>query len=198
MTTPRNRNRHLDLIEKLGAKSIVLIGMMGCGKSAIGKVIATRLGLQFQDSDAEIVEAAGMSIPDIFENFGEPEFRRLENRVIERLLKEGPSVIALGGGAFMSKKTRQSISRRAISIWLKADLELLLSRVSRRPGKRPLLAKGDPRKILEDLLALREPVYEHADLHVSSTTGSKIQTRDAVLEALTQYLAADTKNREAG
>ncbi len=196
--TTRKRKQSSDLLEKLGKTSIVLIGMMGCGKSAIGKVIAARLGLKFHDSDAEIVEAAGMSIADIFEKFGEAEFRRVENRVIERLLKEGPAVIALGGGAFMSKKTRRTISRRGISIWLKADLELLLSRVSRRPGKRPLLATGDPRQIIQDLLEIRGPIYDQANLHVSSTSGSKIQTRDAVLEALAQYLASQSNSQEAG
>jgi len=189
MTAVRKRNT-TGLAEKLGNASIVLIGMMGSGKSAIGKMVATRLGLEFRDCDAEIEDAAKMTITEIFENFGEPEFRRLENRVIKRLLNEKAQVIALGGGAFMAEKTRREIARRAISIWLTADIELLLARVMRRPGKRPLLTKGNPRKTLEELLLVREPVYRQADLHVSSTGGSKSETRDAVLAALARYFEA--------
>ena len=185
------------LVNRLGAKSLVFVGMMGCGKSAIGKAVAAKLDRNFYDSDAEIVEAAGMSIPEIFENFGENEFRRVENRVIERLLKEEPAVIALGGGAFMSAKTRKAVKRRAISIWLKADIDLLVKRVSRRPGKRPLLATGDPKAILEKLSAERNPVYEQTEVQVQTSGGTKTQTRDAVLDALNLYFEDPKKKQEA-
>ncbi len=185
------------LIERLGTKSLVFVGMMGCGKSAIGKTVATKLDWNFYDSDAEIAEAAGMSIPEIFENFGEAEFRRVENRVIERLLKDGSSVIALGGGAFMSPKTRKAVKRRAVSIWLTADIDLLVRRVNRRPGKRPLLANGDPKTILAELSAERDPVYALTDVHVSTTDGTKVQTRDNVINALESYLSDRNGKQDA-
>ena len=184
----RIKSQSKKLVQRLENSSLVFLGMMGCGKSAIGKMIATRLGLPFKDSDTEIESAAGRSVKEIFEEFGEPEFRRLETRVIERLLSEGPMVLALGGGAFMSEETRTNINSSAISIWLKADIELLLARVARRPGKRPLLKTGDPREILLKLLAEREPVYSLASLHVSSKSGSKSETRDHVINELETFL----------
>ena len=183
------------LKDQLGNSSIVFLGMMGCGKSAIGKMVATKLGMPFQDSDVAIEQAAGRSVREIFEEYGEPEFRRLETRVIERLLTEdGPMVLALGGGAFMAEETRSNIRNHAISIWLKADLELLLARVSKRPGKRPLLKTGNPREILERLLVEREPVYSQAELHVMSRNGSKAETRDHVIGELGQHLNSHTSH----
>lgn len=173
----------------LGTRPIVFVGMMGSGKTAVGKLVAAELDLPFHDSDAEIVEAAGMSIPEIFEKFGEDYFRAGERRVIARLLAEGPSVLSLGGGAFVSSETREEISRRGVSIWLVADADLLLSRVMNRPKTRPLLQTADPRATLVDLLEKRTPIYRLADIHVESSRASKRQTRDSALDQLAIWLA---------
>ena len=172
----------------LDGRSVVFVGMMGSGKSAIGRLLAAETGLPYFDSDAEIVAAADLSIPEIFDRFGEDYFRKGEERVIARLLAEGPSIISLGGGAFLSEQTRKEIADHAISIWLKADIDLLLSRVRRRPGTRPLLAIDDPRATLVELVEKREPVYALADLHVESSRLSKKQTCDNVVKALHGWL----------
>jgi shikimate kinase len=151
----------------LGSRSVVLVGMMGAGKSSIGRRLAAALNVPFLDADTEIERAAGMSIPDIFESKGEPYFRAGEARVIARLLDGGPQVLATGGGAFMNEQTRASVREKGVSIWLKADLEVLLRRVKRR-ADRPLLKNGDPAVTLEKLLAERDPIYAQADLSVSS------------------------------
>jgi shikimate kinase len=174
--------------DRLGSRPIVFVGMMGSGKSAIGRMVADELKLRFVDSDAEIVAAAGMSIPEIFARFGEEHFRSGEKRVVHRLLAEGPLVLSLGGGAFMPPETRQEISAKAVSVWLKADLELLLSRVLRRPKARPLLQTADPKATLAELLQKREPVYGLADINVESSRLSKKETRDDVLRALGEWL----------
>ena len=184
----KKADRIHDIRQALGGRSIVFVGMMGCGKSAIGRLAAAELGLPYFDSDAEIAASADMSISEIFERFGEDYFRKGEERVIARLLGEGPCVLSLGGGAFMSAETRGEIARNAISIWLKADIDLLLSRVMRRPGTRPLLAQGDPRAKLVELTEKREPVYALADLHVESSRMSKKQTCDNVLKSLQTWL----------
>ena len=176
------------IVGKLGSRPVVFVGMMGSGKSAIGRLVAETLGLTFTDSDAEIVAAAGMSIPEIFEKFGEAHFRTGERRVVSRLLGEGACVLSLGGGAFMSEETRREISAKGISIWLKADIDLLISRVMRRPKSRPLLQTPDPRKSLSDLLEVRTPVYGQADIQVESSRLSKRQTRDDVIDALEAWL----------
>jgi shikimate kinase len=176
--------------DRLGTRPIVFVGMMGSGKSAIGRMVADELKLRFVDSDAEIVAAAGMSIPEIFAKFGEEHFRSGEKRVVHRLLAEGPLVLSLGGGAFMPQETRDEIAAKAISVWLKADLELLLSRVLRRPKARPLLQTADPKATLAELLQRREPVYALADIHVESSRLSKKETRDDVLRALAEWLEA--------
>ena len=182
---PRGRQSRKDFIlEKIGNRSIVLVGMMGCGKSAIGKMLAHKLELDFRDADAEIEIAADRSIAEIFEDYGEPEFRRLETRVIERLLGDGPYVLAVGGGAFMNDETRRTIIEKGLSVWLKVDLETLLERVMRKPGKRPLLTKGDPKQIMTDLLKAREPVYAKAELHVQSQGGRKSDMRNYLLQCL--------------
>jgi len=151
----------------LGQRSVVLVGLMGCGKSAIGRRLAGRLSLPFVDADEEIEKAAGKSIEDIFADHGEPYFREGERKVVARLLRAGPQVLATGGGAFMSEETRGAIAERGISIWLKAELPLLVRRVGKR-GNRPLLKVDDPEVVLRDLMAKRYPVYATADLTVES------------------------------
>jgi shikimate kinase len=155
------------LTTALGRRSIVMIGMMGAGKSSIGKRLAARLGIPFADADAAIEEAAGMSVADIFEAHGEPSFRSGEARVIARLLDNGPQVLATGGGSFVNRDTRARIHEKGISVWLKADVEVLLRRVKRRDN-RPLLRNDDPAATLTALLAGREPFYSEADLTVVS------------------------------
>ena len=151
----------------LGGRSVVLVGMMGAGKSTIGRRLSTRLGLPFLDADTEIETAAGMSIPDIFESRGEPDFRDGEARVIARLLDSGPAVLATGGGAFMRQETRDRIRDKAVSIWLKADIDIIMRRVKRR-SDRPLLRNADPEATVGRLISAREPVYQLADLTVWS------------------------------
>jgi shikimate kinase len=186
--TNRRQSRANRILSRLNGRSIVLLGMMGCGKSAIGKMVARKLGLEFKDADTEIEAAAGRTVADIFAEYGEEEFRRLEERVIERILSEGPVLLALGGGAFMAQPTRAVISRHGLSVWIKADLDLLMERVGRRPNKRPLLKQGDPREILSKLLQVREPVYAKAELHIQSQSGTKSEMRNVVLEALDEHL----------
>ena len=174
-------------------KTIVLIGMMGAGKTCIGRKLAERLGLPFVDADQEIAEAAGCSIPDIFALHGEAAFRDGEARVISRLLDDPVHVLATGGGAFMNEKTRAKIRERAISIWLRADIDLLMRRVGRR-NSRPLLQKGDPHAVLEALMAEREPVYAQADIVVDSMDGPRDAMVNKVVEALSEYLAGGVRN----
>ena len=169
-------------------KTVVLIGMMGAGKTCIGRKMSERLGLPFVDADQEIAEAAGCSIPDIFALHGETAFREGERRVISRLLDEPPHVLATGGGAFMDEQTREKIREKGISVWLRADIDLLLRRVSRR-NNRPLLQQGDPREVLEKLMAEREPVYADADIIVDSMDGPREAMVNKVLDALAAYLS---------
>jgi len=154
-------------ISPINGKALVLVGLMGAGKTSVGRRLAKHLGLNFIDADEEIEAAAGLSIDDIFDIYGEEEFRAGERRVILRILSEGPCVLATGGGAFMDKEIRDAIKSHAISIWLKADLETLLERTSRRGG-RPLLKKGNPAEILENLTKERYPVYATADITIES------------------------------
>jgi len=151
-------------------RPIVLIGLMGAGKTSVGKRLAALLGVPFTDSDSRIVEAAGMSVPEIFASLGEPAFRDGERRVIARLLAERPGVIATGGGAFVEARTRAEIAKRGVSVWLRADLETLWERVRDRPG-RPLLQTADPKGTLADLHRRRMPIYAHADVAVDSRRG---------------------------
>ena len=151
----------------LGTRTIVLVGMMGAGKTSIGKRLAQRLGIPFNDADAEIERAAGMTIPEIFSTRGEAEFRLGEQRVIQRLLGEGASVLATGGGAFMNADTRKRIAEAGVSIWLKADFDVLLRRVKKR-SNRPLLQTEDPEKTLRDLIETRYPTYAEATLTIHS------------------------------
>src|SRR3569623_2829177 len=147
-----------DILSALGVRSIVLVGMMGVGKSTIGRRIAARLKLPFVDADTEIEAAAGMTFPEIFERHGEPYFRDGEARVIARLLDGGPIVLATGGGAFMREETRTRIGAKAVSIWLRADHDVIMRRVRRR-ADRPLLQTADPEATVARLLGEREPVY---------------------------------------
>jgi shikimate kinase len=157
--------------------------MMGAGKSTIGRRLAARLGLPFFDADVEIEAAAGMSIPDIFETRGEPDFREGEARVIARLLDSGPAVIAPGGGALMRRETRDRIRDKAVSIWLKADVDIIMRRVKRR-SDRPLLRTADPEATVGRLLSEREPIYQQADLTVWSRDVPHDKIVDECVEAL--------------
>ena len=155
------------LSRQLGARSLVLVGLMGAGKSTVGRRLAQTLQLPFRDADHEIEAAAGMSIPDIFSIHGEEYFRDGEKRVIARLLQEGPMVLATGGGAFMNEETRQRIAEQGISVWLRADLDVLMRRVRKRTT-RPLLQNSDPEGTMRRLMEARHPVYATADLTVDS------------------------------
>lgn len=175
---------------RLGVRSIVLVGMPGSGKSSIGRRLAQYLGLEFVDADQEIVAAAGMSIADIFATHGEPYFRAGEARVIARLLDKGPQVVATGGGAFVNPDTRALVRARALSVWLKADVELLLRRVKRK-NDRPLLRVADPEAVLKRLLAEREAVYAEADITVTSLDVPHEAVVEALVKALAQKLAGE-------
>jgi shikimate kinase/3-dehydroquinate synthase len=165
---------------------IVLVGLMGAGKTTVGRRLARDIGLDFIDSDHEITEAAGCSIPDIFEIYGEPIFRDLEKRVILRLLSSEPAVIATGGGAFMNTEIQTSVREHAISIWLRAELPVLVERVSRR-NTRPLLEQGDKRAILSRLIEERHPVYGNADLVVDSGDGAHETVVSEIIRRLKDY-----------
>jgi shikimate kinase len=174
--------------DALARRSIVLVGMMGAGKSSVGRRLALRLGLPFSDADTEIEEAAGMTIPEIFASRGEAEFRDGERRVIARLLAEGPRVLATGGGAFMSAETRQRIAELGISIWLKADFDVLMRRVRKR-SNRPLLQTADPEGTLRGLIADRYPVYGEADVTIHSRDVPHEVVVSEILGALARHLA---------
>ena len=164
-------------------RTIVLVGLMGAGKSKVGRRLALRLGLPFSDSDPEIEAAAGETIEEIFANRGEQVFRDGERRVIARLLAQPIQVLATGGGAFMDPMTRSLIGRRGVSLWLRADLDTLVARVLRR-NDRPLLKRGDPRVILAELIERRHPIYAEADLTVDSGAGSPEVTVNRLIAAL--------------
>ncbi len=176
----------------LGTRSIVLVGMMGAGKSTIGRRLSARLRLPFIDADMEIEAAAGMSIPDIFETHGEPHFRDGEARVIARLLDSGPVVLATGGGAFMREETRSRIGSKAVSIWLKADADIIMKRVKRR-ADRPLLQTADPAATVGRLIEEREPVYQHADLTIWSRDVPHDKIVDECIGALHALLCGGAK-----
>ncbi len=184
-TSPANASatQEAEIIAALGARSIVLVGMMGAGKSTIGRRLSARLGMPFLDADAEIEAAAGMSIPDIFESRGEPDFRDGEARVIARLLDSGPAVLATGGGAFMRKETRDRIRDKAVSIWLRAEADIIMRRVKRR-SDRPLLQTADPELTVGRLISEREPVYRQADLTIWSRDVPHEKIVDECIEAL--------------
>jgi shikimate kinase len=164
-------------------RTIVFVGLMGAGKTKIGRRLAARLNLPFFDSDNEIETAAGETIEEIFRNRGEAVFRDGERRVIARLLERPPHILATGGGAFMDPVTRAVIARRGVSVWLRADLDVLVARVSRR-NNRPLLQRSDPRSVLAMLIERRHPIYAEADIVIDSSDGSAEQTTTRVIAAL--------------
>lgn len=174
-----------DIKAKLGKRSVVIVGLMGAGKSTIGKRVAQMLGLNFVDADTEIEAASRMTIPELFENYGESEFRDLERRVIKRILRTGPRVLATGGGAFMNEATRKAISRAGVSVWLKAELDVLMERVSRK-SNRPLLKTADPRATMQKLMDDRYPIYALADLTIISRDERKDVMAAEVVEALAE------------
>jgi shikimate kinase len=176
------------LREALGARSIVFVGLMGAGKTSVGRKLAQKLALPFADSDHAIEDAARMSVPELFERYGEAEFRQLETRVIARLLEGGPQVLSTGGGAFMNEATRAAIRRASVSVWLKAELDVLLERVGRKDN-RPLLRTGDPRDILARLMGERHPVYALADVTVPTREERKEVIADEVAQAVGRFLA---------
>jgi shikimate kinase len=176
------------VLSALGGRSIVLVGMMGVGKSSVGRRLAARLSIPFVDADSEIETAAKMTIPEIFARHGEPYFRSGEARVIARLLESGPQVLATGGGAFMNADTRALISQKGVSVWLHADLDVLLRRTSKRRSDRPLLQTDDPSATLRALLAEREPIYALADLTVQSRDVPHEAIVADVMTALAAYL----------
>lgn len=186
----------VELRRRLGRRAVVLVGMMGSGKSSVGRRLAVRLGLPFVDADAEIETAAGMTIPEIFAERGEAEFRDGERRVIGRILKtRAPLVLATGGGAFMNAETRGRIADLGISVWLKAEPEVLMRRV-RKNTKRPLLQTADPEGTLRRMLAEREPLYALADLTVTSREEPHEVVVDEILAVLGRHLHAEPESSE--
>ena len=187
---PPSPTQEADITSALGRRSVVLVGMMGAGKSTIGRRLAARLRLPFLDADIEIeVAHAGMTIPEIFATHGEPYFRDGEARVIARLLDGGPAVIATGGGAFMREETRNRVRDKAVSIWLKADADTIMKRVRRR-ADRPLLQTADPEATVTRLLNEREPVYQTADLTIGSRDVPHDRIVDECIDALRARLCA--------
>jgi shikimate kinase len=176
----------MDPSEPLRARTITLVGLMGSGKSSVGKRLAQALDLPFRDADDEVETAAGRSIPEIFEQLGEPAFRDGERRVIARLLEGPPIVLATGGGAFMNAETRELIKTRSVSVWLKADLPILAKRVARKEN-RPLLTGKDPMAVLTEQAAVRYPAYAQADITVETGDTSHQVSVDQVVRALTHW-----------
>lgn len=188
--------RPAELADSLGERVVVFVGLMGAGKTAIGRKVATALGLPFTDSDHEIERVSRMTIPELFERYGETEFRALEQRVILRMLEEGRRVLSTGGGAFMNEHTRSAIAARGVSIWLKADVDTLLQRVLKKQN-RPLLKQGDPREVLERLMAVRYPVYAEADITVPTRDERKEIIAGEVLAMLAAHLAGISASESA-
>jgi len=186
---PKDHNKVEQLLSLLGGRPIVLIGMMGAGKTSVGRKLASRLGWKFVDSDSEIEAAAGMNIEDFFAEHGEDEFRSGEARVIARLLRDEKTVLATGGGAFMAEPTRELVGRQAVSVWINADLDLLFSRVSRR-ANRPLLKTPDPKRTLAELMEKRYPVYSMADITVMSKDVPQDVVAAEIIDALVAHLDA--------
>ncbi len=177
--------------DRLGNRSIALIGLMGAGKTTVGRRLAALLALPFCDTDVEIEAASRMTIPELFEAYGEPEFRALEARVVARLAAEGPRVIATGGGAYLHDETRAMLQRTAITVWLKADLETLMERVSRR-SNRPLLQTDDPREVMRRLIDIRYPIYAEADITIGTRDVKRDIIAAEILEALDRHLETES------
>lgn len=181
--------------QKLGNRALVLVGLMGAGKTSVGRRLAEKLEIPFVDADHEIELAAGKTIPEIFSDHGEDYFREGERRVITRLLENGKQVLATGGGAFMNAETREKIKGHGVSLWLKADLELLLKRVAKR-NDRPLLQKEDPSIVMKRLIDLRYPVYAQSDITVESRDVQHGQMVNDVIKALAEFEALEVENNE--
>jgi shikimate kinase len=179
-----------DIRDRLGSRPIVLIGLMGAGKSSIGRRLADKLELPFVDADQEIERAAGKSIPEIFADHGETYFREGERRVIARLMENGAQVLATGGGAYMNAETRAMIAERGIAIWLKAGIDLLMKRVAKR-GDRPLLKNGDPDTVMRRLMTERYPVYAEADITIESKDVQHAEMVNAVIGGLAAWQGWD-------
>ena len=177
---------HAALLGQLGNRSIVFVGLMGAGKTAIGRKVAAMLALPFVDSDQEIESVSRMTVPELFERYGETEFRALEQRVILRVLENGPQVLSTGGGAFMNAQTREAIASHGVSVWLKAEIDLLMDRVSKKQN-RPLLKSADPRAVLERLMAERYPVYAEANVTVPTRDDRKEVIAAEVVNALCRH-----------
>lgn len=177
-------------------RTIVLAGMMGAGKTTIGRRLAPRLGLPFYDADAEIEAAAGMPVSELFQGHGEESFRRGEAQIIKRLLNGPPHVLATGGGALVTAETRERIAEKAVSVWLKADIDTIVRRATRR-STRPLLQQGNPRETIERLLADREPYYAATDIHIESQPGPHANTVNLLIEALANYLGEPLDNNKS-
>lgn len=195
-TTNMQETDCAELLSLLQGRPIVLVGMMGAGKTTVGRRLASRLGREFVDSDAEIEEAAGMSIDDYFATHGEPEFRAGEARVIARILEDRDIVLGTGGGAFINKDTRALIKENSVSVWIKADFDLLFSRVSRR-ATRPLLKTDNPRETLKKLIDSRYPIYAEADIMTFSRDVPHDVVAEAMISELITYLRStkDEKNQ---
>ncbi|MDQ0420563.1 shikimate kinase [Peteryoungia aggregata LMG 23059] len=174
----------------LGKRNLVLVGLMGAGKSAIGRIVAQQLGLPFVDTDTEIERVSRMSISELFAAYGEDEFRALETRVIKRLLRTGPRVVSTGGGAFINEKTRKQVERGGLSIWLNADLEVLWERVNKR-DHRPLLKTENPKQTLKDLMDKRYPIYALADITVQSRDVRKEVIANEVMTSVIEHIGKD-------
>ncbi|APO69451.1 shikimate kinase [Rhizobium gallicum] len=176
----------------LGSRNLILVGLMGAGKSSVGRIVALQLGIPFIDSDVEIERVSRMTISELFAAYGEDEFRALETRVMKRLLKNGPRVVSTGGGAFINDRTRKHIKKSGLSVWLKADLDVLWERVSKR-DTRPLLKTENPKQTLENLMNARYPIYAEADITVLSRDVRKEIMADEVLKAV---IEAQTESTE--
>lgn len=180
-----------EVLRCLGRRSIVFVGLMGAGKTAIGRKVADALGLSFTDSDHEIEAVSRMTVPELFERYGEAEFRALEQRVIVRILENGPQVLSTGGGAYMNEQTRRAIADLGISVWLKADIDILMERVVKRQN-RPLLKNPDPRAVMLRLMNERYPVYAKADVTVVTRDEAKDVIAAEVIAALAESLGRDS------
>ncbi len=181
--------------QKLGNRALVLVGLMGAGKTSVGRRLAEKLEIPFVDADHEIELAAGKTIPEIFNDHGEDYFREGERRVITRLLENGKQVLATGGGAFMNAETREKIEGHGVSLWLKADLDVLLKRVAKR-NDRPLLLKEDPAIVMKRLIDLRYPVYAEADITVESRDVQHGQMVNDVIKALADFGSLEVEDNE--
>lgn len=192
-TPAMDEQRAAALRAQLGDRALVFIGLMGAGKTAIGRLVAKALDLPFFDSDHEIEEASRMTIPELFELYGEPEFRKLECRVVGRLLHEGACVVSTGGGAFMNAETRLAIAENAVSIWLKADLDTLMARVTKKQN-RPLLKTADPRGTMQKLMDARYPVYAAANIVLTTRDETRETIAAETLDAIGGWLARHPAN----